>query len=258
MKRFNLFRAVFKKSYIHFKRYPFNTLSALVAIYLIFLLLFLGIKAFTAGKTMYGGAVEGLIVGFFIWTFAIFAYSDLSFSLLQEARQGTLEQLYMTPVGFGWVNTFSILSNFVISLLLNALVLSLMMLTTGRLLHMDLVSLLPLLFVTLSGVYGIGLMMGGLALVYKRVEASFQILQFIFVILIATPSDKFPPMVYLPLSLGTELVSRIMIDELSLLDIPLRELFFLTGNSIFYLALGYGVFKLCERKARKRGLLGHY
>lgn len=40
-----------------------------------------------------GESLEGLVVGFLVWTFAIAAYSDLSWELMREAQQGTLEQL---------------------------------------------------------------------------------------------------------------------------------------------------------------------
>jgi len=37
--------------------------------------------------------------------------------LMNEARAGTLEQLYMCPSGFGWVSIFLIISDFFLSLI---------------------------------------------------------------------------------------------------------------------------------------------
>jgi ABC-2 type transport system permease protein len=193
-----------------------------------------------------------------IWIFAIFAYSELSWVLLQEAQQGTLEQLSMSPVGLGKVLLSRLSAAVVYHLLIVTLFLFMMMVSTGKWLNLDILSILPLILLTISGVLGIGFIMGGLALVFKQVQASFQILQFVFVALIAAPPDKFPFVKYLPLSWGTRLIAKVMIGNTSILEIPPAELLFLLINSVFYFSLGYVFFKLFERQARDRGLLGHY
>ncbi len=123
---------------------------------------------------------------------------------------------------------------------------------------MDFASILPLLLLTIIGVQGIGFIMGGLALIFKQIQASFQILQFLFVALVVALLDLFPLVAYLPLSWGTAIIRRVIIEERSLLEIPWSDLPFLLANSAFYFGLGFFVFKMCERIARDRGLLGHY
>ncbi len=56
-----------------------------------------------------------------------------------------------------------------------------MMATTGKWMNLDFVSLVPLLAITLLGAYGFGFALGGLALVFKRIQALFQIMQFVFI-----------------------------------------------------------------------------
>ena len=97
MRHWILFKTIFKKEWIDYKRYPFNMISSIITVYLVFLVFFLGLKFIAGGTTKFGSTTEGLIVGFFIWTYAISAYSSLSWSLMNEARAGTLEQLYMCP-----------------------------------------------------------------------------------------------------------------------------------------------------------------
>jgi len=256
-----LFWALLKKEYIYLKRYYFNTLSGIITIYIVFLIIFYGAKALLGGGSAspsFGNTLSGIVVGFMVWTFALFAYSDLSWAMIQEAQQGTLEQLYMTPLGFGWVAIFRVVATFIFNALIVILILFLMMASSGRWLHLDFLSLTPLILLTVAGVYGIGFLMGGLALVFKQVQAAFQILQFVFVFLIAAPADKFPLMKFLPLSLGTQLVGKVMIGEVPLTQLPLADLLFLLGNSAFYFGLGFLLFKFFENVARDRGLLGHY
>jgi ABC-2 type transport system permease protein len=257
-----LFKALFKKEIIYLKRYYFNTISSIITIYIIFLIIFFGVKALGGGggtpSPSFGDTLSGIVVGFIVWTFALFAYSDLSWAMIQEAQQGTLEQLYMSPLGFGWVSIFRIASGFIISTLINVLLLILMMASSGRWLHIDVISIAPLLLLTIAGVYGIGFLMGGLALIFKRVQATFQILQFVFVALIAVPLDRFEFLKYLPLSFGTRLIAEVMIAETSIFELPLEDLLFLVINSMFYFGLGFLAFKFLEGVARDRGLLGHY
>ncbi|MCR4392706.1 MAG: ABC transporter permease [Candidatus Acetothermia bacterium] len=258
MRRLWTFLAVLMRFLIEHKRYPFNTLSALATLYIVFLLLFAGARyAQGMGVDLFGEGLESLVVGYLVWTFAIIAYSDLSWEMMREAQQGTLEQLYMCPVGFRFVSASWIVASFLVSLLWVAVLLGLMTLTTGRLLRLPLGTVLPLLLLTVAPVYGIGFVMAGLALVYKRIQAFFQVLQFVFVALVALPADA-PWGKALPLALGTRLLGRVVVDGETLTTLPLGDLLALVGTAVFYLAVGVAVFRVFEGVAKDRGLLAHY
>lgn len=249
--------AIVYRHLIELKRYAFNTLSSLVTVYLVFLLMFFGARLLAGGEAIFGDTLEGLIVGFLVWTMAIVAYSELSWSLMREAQLGTLEQLYMCPAGFRWVILCWAGGTFLTSLVFSAPILMLMMVTTGRYLRLDIPSLIPLLLLTVAGVYGIGLAMAGLALVFKRIQAAFQILQFVFVAFLFAPSEPTWAKI-LPLNWGTELIGRVMVREVRLVEMPGVDLLILLTNALGWFAFGVLVFGLLERTARRRGLLGHY
>lgn len=259
MRYWALFRALLKMRYIYLKRYYFDTISMIVTMFLIFLLIFYGAMALLGGTPAHSGeTLEGIVVGFMVWTFALVAYSNLSWGMIEEAQQGTLEQLYMSPLGFGWVTIFRIVANFIINAIMVFVVLLLMMASTGKWLNLDVLSLIPLVLLTVAGAYGIGFVMGGLALVFKRVQSSLQILQFVIVIFIAAPFGWSPVMRFMPLSLGTWLIGKVMIGGQSLPQLPAGDVLFLIGNSAFYFGVGFLAFKFFENIARDRGLLGHY
>jgi len=258
MTRVWTFLAVLRKFLIELKRYPLNTLSGVVTMYLVFLLLFAGARyAQGLGVNLFGERLEALVVGYLVWTFALIAYSEVSWELMREAQQGTLEQLYMCPLGFRFVSFAWIASSFLTSLILVAALLGLMMATTGRVLSLPLGSLLPLVLLTLAPVYGVGLAMAGLALVYKRIQALFQVLQFGFAFLVAVPPEGWWAKA-LPLSLGTRLIGRVMAEGERLTTLPLTDVLILAGTAVFYLSLGIVVFLVLERVARDRGLLAHH
>ncbi|MBE0430448.1 MAG: ABC transporter permease [Dehalococcoidia bacterium] len=259
MRYLALFMAQLKIRYIYLKRYYFDTLSMIVTLFLVFLIIFLGASWLLGGTPgEVGDTLEGIVVGFMVWSFALMAYGTLSWGMIEEAQQGTLEQLYMSPLGFGWVTILRVAAHFVINVLIVVVILFLMMATTGRWLNLDILSLIPLVLLTVAGAYGIGFFMGGLALVFKRVQSALQILQFVLVIFIAAPFGWTPFMRFLPLSLGTRLIGAVMIDGRSLVELAPGDVLFLIGNSAVYFGLGFLAFKFFENVARDRGLLGHY
>jgi len=253
-----LLKAILKQEFIMMKRYLFNTIAGLTTIYILFLLIFLGARALGGGAPGFGATLDGIVVGFLVWTFAIFAYSEFAQGMLREAQEGTLEQLYMSSIGFTWVSVFRIISSFLLMLSFNIVLLVLMMATTGRWLHLDVVSLLPLILLTLAGVYGIGFAIGGLALVFKRIQSFVGIFQFAMVGLIAAPIDRFEFLRFLPLAEGNRLIRQVMTEDISIFQLPATDLLFLLANSVFWFGLGFLAFKLLENVARDRGLLGHY
>jgi len=258
MKRWNVLSGVWMRHLVQLRRYYFNTVSSLITYYVVFLIIFYGVKAVGGPAMSAGDTLEGMIVSYFLWTQVMYAYSALSWGIADEAQVGTLEQLYLCPYGFGFVNACSMAVSLVVNLLVNAILLLAAMATTGKWLQLDVVSILPLLVLTLFGAYGVGFAMGGLALVFKRIQATFQILQFVFFGFLFIPLTKFPAGAYLPLAMGNALVKRVMVDGLRLWELPAGELAVVAGTGILYLALGLAAFSWASRVARTRGLLGQY
>jgi ABC-2 type transport system permease protein len=79
----------------------------------------LGARALVGSVSGFSGTLDAIIVGFLVWTFALFAYSAFAQEMLSEAQEGTLEQLYMSSVGFTWVCLLRIVSSFLIMLTFN-------------------------------------------------------------------------------------------------------------------------------------------
>ena len=253
-----LFRTIFRRELTMMTRYVINTISGLVSIYLFFVLIFLGMQnlsGYMAGDAL-SGSLEGTIIGFFVWTFTIFAYSDLSWNLIGEAQAGTLEQLYLAPMGFKWVCACTVVSTFLLNLIPHTVFLLAMMATTGRWLHIDFLSLIPLMAITVLGAYGFGFALGGLALVFKRIR-HFQIVQFVFLAFLLVPT-RVPWAKFLPLSLGNSLLNDVMVKGTPLWRLPIKSVLMATAVGMVYLAVGLVVFARFEKIARDRGLLGHY
>ena len=251
-----LFRAVGKKKLLLLYRYPVNTLSQLVTLYLFFAILFFGGRA-VAGAAL-TDSIEGIIVGYMLWSMSIAAYAGLSWAMMREAQWGTLEQLYMSPYGFGTVVAVRSFVNVVEALTWGTLILASMLVTTGRTLTVDPLTVVPLVVLTLAPVVGIGFVFGGVALVYKRIENMFQLVQFLLLGLIAAPLSLSPVVRYLPMAQGSHLLQRAMRDGVALTEFPAFDLAVLVVTGVGYLVVGYLAFRTASRVARKRGVMGHY
>jgi ABC-2 type transport system permease protein len=246
-----------KRNIIELTRYTLDTVSGMVVIFVIFCIMFFGAQAIVAPGSR-EATLAGIVVGFMVWTFALFTYQESTQELMMEAAAGTLEQLAMSPFGLLRVMGARISASMAYQFVVIGTLLVAMMAVSGKWLHLDLPSLVPLIIVTLVGVYGVGLAVGGLTLVFKRTANILSVIQFVFIALIATPLDTFPALKYAPLSWGSHLIGRVMIDEQSLVSIGTADLGFLVVHSAAWLGAGMIAFRAAENVARERALLGHY
>ena len=257
MKTLVLAKAVAKRYLIEIRRYAFDSLTGLLTIYLIFLLIFYGAKAFLEPAPGEEAKLSAVVVGYIVWILAIFSYSDSTQMLQNEAQMGTLEQLAMSPLGLPRVLLTHFFAGVLFSLAQILALLVVMMASTGKWLNLDLASVVPLLLLTITGVQGVGFVMGGLAIVYKRIQHAIQIVQFVFVAMIAAPVDRFEFVKYLPLSWGYQLIRRVMIEEASIFQMP-GDVLFLFVHSIALIGGGILIFRWFETKARQQAKLAHY
>lgn len=251
-------RAVFYRNVLILRRYAFNTVSSLVTMYIMFMVMFQGAKNLGGQAINSGDTLEAMIIGYLLWMMAIMAYSELSWDLHNQAQVGTLEQLYVSPIGFKWLNIYNLLTNLLLQFVYAGVMLGAIIATTGKKLNVDVVSIVPIFFLALLAAYGIGFIMGGLALIYKRIQSFFQILQFVFIAFLTLPWSKFPWAKYLPLSMGSALLKDVMVHGQRLWELPTSDLLVLVGTGLFYLLVGIGVFAYAEHVAKEKGLLGHY
>lgn len=197
-------------------------------------------------------------MGWFLWTMSLIADFSLSQNITEEAQWGTLEQLYMSPFGFGAVMAAMVAANLLESPLWGGTILALMLLTTGQDLAVDLLTVVPVSVLSLMSVVGIGFVFAGLALLYKRIGNVQQLMQFVLIGLIAAPVAGLSPLRFLPLVQGSAMLQEAMRHGTVLLAFPTADLVILAGTAVGYSLAGYGFFVLAANRARKKGVMGHY
>jgi len=249
-------RAALRKRVALLVRYPVNTLSQLGTIVLLFLVIFYGGRA--VAPAAIDDSIGGIVVGYLLWSTSIVAYSGLSWNVTREAQWGTLEQLYMSPLGFGRVVSMKTAVNLLEATLWGVATLAVMLVVTGRTLALSPLTVLPLAALALAPAVGVGFLFGGLAVRFKRVESAFQLVQFAFVGLIAAPVASVPALRWLPMAQASKLLRVAMQEGTPLWALPTADLAVATVTGVGYLLAGYAAFRYCERWARRAGVMGHY
>ena len=251
-----LSKAVLYREYLIFVRYPANAAGGIVISLFFFGLLFYGGRML-AGQAL-TDSIEGIIVGYFLWTLSVGAYQSVSNDIGSEVQWGTLERHIMTPFGFAPVALLKGVAKVVRTFLTSAVVLAAMLLMTGETLQLNVVTVVTVATLAIVSVLGLGFAAGGITVLYKRISNWLNLLQFSFIILISAPAFEVGWAKFLPLAMGSSMLQRAMIDGTRLWQFPPADLAVLVGTAVGYLGLGYLVFRYSTDRARRLGVLGDY
>ncbi|WP_433746562.1 ABC transporter permease [Falsibacillus pallidus] len=257
MKSLYLLQANFRREAILLKRYLPNTISMIITFYCIFLAMFFGIKI-VGDPGSVDTNVQYVIVNYIFWYIAMMAMQDIGWVISNEASLGTLEQLYMSPMGAWRILFARIVSSTVLQLVIISLLLYISMATTNTWLNIDIISIAPILILTLLSMYGISFMIAGMAIIFKQIQAFLQTLQFVFMGLTFLPLSVAPYLAAAPFVKGVDMVRTIMVKGVSLNSFTAMDFLILGVNALVYLSLGLWVFKKCEKIAMKKGILGQH
>ena len=241
--------------------YRFNTLTMLVKLSLFFVFISL-----IAGRgRLEPDTLAPTLLGYIIWFYAAIALGGMSRSLVEEAQTGTLEQMFMSPAPTPIIILARAASSFVVATLMLLLVVTSLVFTLN--IHIPLRwEALPVFFLTLASLTGMGFMMAGAALVFKQVDQLTNLVENLLLFLGGTilPIHLLPEALgrfasILPTTHGIILLRQVTLEGMSLGQTwHDGVLAWLLINAAVYLTLGWAVFRLCERIAKARGSLGQY
>lgn len=257
MKFVNLLNANIRKEFIELKRYLPNTMSLLFTFYFVFLAMFFGIQLVGDPAHM-DTNIQYVIVNYVFWYLTVMTMQSIGFTVTVEATRGTLEQLYMSPMGV-WRILFARISGMIfIHFMIIIVLLFMSMATAGQWLYLNPGTVLPILVLTLCSMIGVSFMIAGASVIFKQIQAFLQISQFIFMALTFIPLSVAPFLAYAPFVKGVDMIRLAMINDLTLIDFGVSDYVILFLNAAVYITLGIWIYLQCEKFAMKKGLLGHY
>ncbi|HEY3378563.1 MAG TPA: ABC transporter permease [Armatimonadota bacterium] len=256
----NVFLAELRRGWLLFLRYPSETVTGIVSLTAIFLALFLGARYIAGGGgAQFGTRLDGIIVNYLLWSLTIFALGDMGWTIQMEAQTGTLEQLYLSPYGPRRIFLLRAVADLFGQLVMITAVMGLILLITRRSLHFT-VSIIPPLLTTILGTLGLGFVLGGLTLLFKRIQNVLQLTQFVVLFMIVVPIEGWHGWARIlgaciPLAPSTALLRQIMVHGA---PVTLGPLAVAVLNGLAYFYLGQALFLYADRMAKRRGLLGGY
>jgi ABC-2 type transport system permease protein len=238
------------------RRYGFDTFFQFAGIFMLFTLLFWGAQGVGGADIREGDTLPAIVVGFVVLSIVLGSFFTTSQWLTQEATLGTLEQLAMSPFGLLTVLLVEAVASLWVLALITGVLLVGAQAVSGQWLHIDVVTLAPLVGLLLVQMVGLSLMVGGAAVVFKRVASLANLMQFVFLALVSLPIADYPALRYMPIGLANQLIRESTVREVGLLDMNGGDLLQLVVLAAAYFAVGVAVFLKCERVARERGLIG--
>ena len=236
------------------RQYWFETVLSISVMTVVFVGLFFGIKHFVlAGDT--GQSLNGLVFGYILWSFASSAYQSASSSITQDTQTGVLEQLFLCPDGFVKLMSARVVAGALFGIVMLLILAFLAMSLTGNWLDINFPLLFLALFAGAPALVGVGFAMGGLTLVFKRVETLALMLSIAFIGLVALDGLPFGFASLLPFTPAVSLSKMVALEA----TLPsLGDAVTVAANSLIDLIIGLAVFRVCERHAKRKNLIGMY
>jgi ABC-2 type transport system permease protein len=248
-----------KRTWIQFLRYPAEVVAGLIITTSVFYGLFLSARYVAGPGFSFGDRLDAIVVGYALWTLTLYIINDIAIGLQLEAETGTLEQVFLSPFGAPRVFLARAFASLALRLTLIVGIIVILMGISGSRLSFPLVLILPLISLLMAG-YGLAFIMGGCALVFKRVQQILGVFQFLLLFLLAAPVEEWTgPMQYLryllPMLPSTGLLRDVMARDLGL-NWGSYSLALLNG--LAYLGIGILVFRCAESIGKGRGNLNGY
>lgn len=266
------FAAMVRKEFIVMLRYPVEFVASFAQVFLIVIVLTLAGLMFTPQGVQSEGNSE--ITGLVVYGFVLFIYlSDtlwsIGFNVRREQKQGTLEQLYLSPASkfaalasrvaltLIWTGLLSVCAALVMSLLL------------GELPFQNGLLGLYILIMALAGTFGTGFAFAAVTLRIKEAaQTAVNLIQFGFMVLCAPffPFAALPePLQYvaraIPLAYGVDAFRSTLMGypagfpELAPIEV---ELVIVTLFGVMMPLIGFWLYRAAENQARRKGSLSEY
>lgn len=259
----NLLKEEIRRELIIMKRYWMNQFSFAVTVYLFFLIIVF------MGGAMSGGAVSaeakaGTLVGMLMWQLSLGCMSVLGWSFFNEAATGTLEHLYLSPLGVTGVFLARSVANFISTAMVMVVSGAMAMLTTGVRIDLPPLELIVILPLAVAGTYGFGFMLAALTLTFKRTQQLMNLTQFFFLFFTGSviPLENMHWSLKafgqtLPVTAGLEALRAVTINGAHLGDVT-GLLMQMVATSAVWLVAGLVVYTVADRRARLKGSIGQY
>ena len=262
--------AILWKDWLHYIRYPMNAFFHIVEpIMWLVPIYFLGqsfaIGGENRGFAAYTGTTEYMsfvLLGQVLGSFVSAVFWGMGYALKNEMDSGVLESNWIVPLSRPLMLVGRTLASVTITIVRSAGVLLLAGICFGFRISGGVLSALTAIVPMLIALYGFGFAFAALILLLREPNTLIDISNFAVQILAGSryPVTVLPRALYvvalaLPLTYGYDAVRGFLLNASTIIPIGYEVLLLVIFAGILA-PVGYGIFKLVERRCRKLGTLG--
>ncbi|MBB6062660.1 ABC-2 type transport system permease protein [Thermosipho japonicus] len=247
----NVFKGTVLRVISELKRYYLNTISFFTIMTMLFYFMVLGVTKFGNPANL-GESIQALAIGYIVWFTFLGTITDLSWTIINEMSIGLIEQAFISPVGPSTIYLFYQFSNFLIMIPFEFLILIVVFKIAGIPLIIPMSFIIALILMMLQG-YGIGLVLAGITLRFKRTQALLNIAQFAIIGLLL--GDYKGIVKYIVPANGYMKILRNLIEGSSL---RFSDWIYMITSSLLYIFIGVILFNYFADAVRKRGEISQY
>jgi ABC-2 type transport system permease protein len=257
-----------RREWLLWKAYRVNAISSLVMWGIIFPILMLTVQS----AANYSGVAYGReqlaesLIGFIVWKLCMGVLVAIPAMIEEETRTGTLENILLsTFMPFHTLFFFRILARSLRSLL-ETVLLAVALMFLFRLPLFFPPTAWVVILLTLAGVWGVGYLMAGLALIHKAVSSVTSLLANLAFLISGAmiPLDSLG-MLYtalklvFPMTWGIEILRDVVLNGTTLMAlVQSGVLVGLALQTTLFLVFGLIIFNYSMRQVRRTGELGSY
>ncbi|MCI2426074.1 ABC transporter permease [Candidatus Acetothermia bacterium] len=243
--------------------YKLNYFSSIVATFIFFL----GLVLVVGGD---GDPLLTMVMGFLFWYYGTGIIDEMAIYTVEEAQLGTLEQIFATRTSVWAMLITKLIAMMTLSTAKVILFLLLIVFVQQDLLHYisraNWGAIVVVGFFILISLSGVGAILFGLTLIFKRIGAFAMVIQYalLFFSGILIPIEQLPVPLriisyFSPLTYGLRVLEAIVVGHQPLWTIlGSGDWWLLVSTSFIFAAAGIVVAKWYLKKAKIKGALGHY
>jgi len=262
--------AIARKDWLYFFRYPLNALFRIVEpIIWLTPVYFLGQSFATAagntGFAAYAGTLDYMsfvLLGAVISSYVSAVFWGMGFSLKEEMDAGVLESNWLAPIPRPLFLVGRTLASLAITTINNAGMLFLAWLLFDFRVSGNLLAAIAILLPMLAALYGFGFAFAALVLSMREANTLVDVSNYLVSQMSGSqfPVQALPPFLLplslaLPLTYGYDAVRGYLLNTRTLLPIQL-EIVILVAFMGVMIPLGYGIFRIIERRCKALGTIG--
>ena len=250
-----MFVEFLKKQIFLVKRYILDSVAGFVIIGFLFVLIYLGYGVTTNNYFAQDGK-EALIISYIFWVLSISAFQTVADSIIEESREGTIQTLFMSKHNIVYLMIMRTLAGAVLDMILIYIMLFFCCLVTNTFFHINIIVLTLILAVSFTGFWGIGFLIGGVAILHRKVENLSQILTFLFMGIMIIPLNASRILMLIPGVAGRQFLN-LLITEGGLQSLDVTDYVLFSGGNLFLMIAGIVWFERCIKRAMDKGCIGY-